>query len=162
MSPPWGYGPNPSGVRLPSLARRVTVGLLLLAPLLLFTVGLPAVVLAQLADHGFGSHIGLVQTTVGGAVLSILSSLTYILRPTRVYGPVRGVRAGAAIAYLLFLVPYAVLTLPIGTGRLATIDYAMLLQWLALVPVFSLAGAALITVSDARDVLPRLRMDFPA
>ena len=162
MSPPWGYGPSPSGAKLPSLSRRVVIGVLLLVPLILFTVGLPAVAFSQLSSHGVSSNVNLVQTTVGGAVLSILSALAYILRPTRAYGPVLGVRAAAAIAYLLFLVQYAIVSIPIGSGRLASINYAMLLQWLALVPVFSLAAAALITVSDAKDVSPRLRMDFPA
>jgi hypothetical protein len=157
-----GYGPNPPGVRRPTFSRRAAIATILLIPLLIVTVGVPAYVLGFLDQHGGSAGVNLLQTTAGGVALSALSALAYLLRPTRAYGPAVAARAIAALVYLLSLAGYASIAFPVGSSVVATLNYASLLVWLALVPAFSLIGALFITASDARDVDARLRRDFPA
>lgn len=162
MSPPNGYGPSPPGVRLPSLAGRAAVAGLLLGVLLALTVGLPAILLTQLGAHGVSSSITPLDTTLGGIAISVLSAAAYLLRPTRAYGPVVVGRAVATIVYFLLLVQYATVAIPVGSGATATVDYAALLQVLALLPLFGVVGGALVAVSDLRRLDDRLRAEFPA
>jgi hypothetical protein len=161
MSPPSGYGPNPPGVRLPSLGPRVALAGLYLVFLLAISVGLPAVLFAELGQYSGHSGINPIDTTLGGTFVSVLAVNAFLLRPTRAYGPAAAARALATTAYLLFLVPLATVALPVASDANVTLGYAPLLEYLALVPLFSLAAALLITASDWREPYARLRIDYP-
>jgi hypothetical protein len=156
------YGPDPVGVRRPSLGRRVAGGVLILVPTLAITAGVPAYALAVLGSHGVASSVSVLQTTIGGLLLSILSAMAYIARPGRGYGPAVMARAAAAMGYFLTLANLATATVPIGGGTYATVDYSGVLRLLALVPTLSLVGGALVTYSDRRNLPARLRREFPA
>jgi hypothetical protein len=157
-----GYGPDPPGVRRPSLFGRLVVGLLILFVLVLLTVGVPIYLLALLGTQGAVSGLGATQVTVGGLVLSGLSAVAYVLRPTRLYGPIGVTRALGTIAYFLLLAGNASVTLPVGANATATVDYASVPTLLAAVAAFGLLSAALVTWSDARYPTARLEKEFPA
>jgi hypothetical protein len=157
-----GYGPDPPGVRRPSLFGRLVVGLLLLFLLVLLTVGVPVYLLALLGTHGAVSVLGTTQLTVGGLVLSGLTAAAYVLRPTRLYGPVGVTRALGTIVYFLLLAGNASITLPVGANATATVDYASVPILLAGVAAFGLLSAALVSWSDARYPSARLEKEFPA
>jgi hypothetical protein len=143
------------------LAPRLVLGGLLLLPLLILTVGLPAYVLGQLGGHGATSSISLMQTTIGGVAISFLSAAVFILRPTRGYGPSVMARAAVTSVYFLTLAGNALVSVPLPGGPTIGVSYGTLLDWLALIPAFSLVGGALVTFSDQGDLAARLRRDFP-
>jgi hypothetical protein len=157
-----GYGIDPPGVQRPSLAKRVAIGIVLLIPLLAISVGLPEYALQQLKLVGASSVVTSEQVILGGVVLSVLWSLTYILRPTRAYGASGMARAVSTSIYFLLLSPFASVTLPLGGNLIGTIDYGGLLVAFAIIPLFSLVGAFLVLLSDRRDFDTRLRLEFPA
>lgn len=161
MSPSWGYGPSPSGTRLPSLAGRLVVGVMVLIFSIAITVGAPAYLL-QLLGHGQGSSVTDLQLVVGGSIVSVLASAAYVLRPTRAYGPTSAARSLALIFYLTLLIPNARLTIPLGLETTATVDYSVMLLALSVVPLLWLVSALFVSLSDIWDPVARLRIDFPS
>ncbi len=161
MSPTWGYGPSPSGTRLPPLRTRLLLGLLLLLASIAVTVGAPAYLLHLLGEgHGYSS-VNDLQIVVGGTVVSILSTAAYVARPTRAFGPLSAARSAALILYLTLLASNATLTIPLGGASTATVTYSGMLLALSVVPLLWLMSALLVTLSDIWDPVARLRIDFP-
>ncbi|MHB8351637.1 MAG: hypothetical protein ACYDFT_02950 [Thermoplasmata archaeon] len=157
----WGYGPSPSGTRLPPFGTRLTIGILILIPSVAITVGAPAYLL-ELLGHGQESTVTDLTIVIGGSIVSVLSSAAYVLRPTRAYGPTSAARSAALILYLTLLASYARLTIPLGLETTATITYSEMLLALSVVPLLWLVSALLVTLSDIWDPVARLRIDFPS
>lgn len=156
-----GYGPDPVGVRRPSLALRLAVAVLLATFLVALSVGLPEYLLAHLGSHSSVGASAPLGTALAGGTVSVLTSVAYVLRPTRAYGPAAAVRAAAAITYFLTLSGYATFLLPLGAASTVTVNFAPLLELLALIPVLGLGSAIFAGLSDWRSPLARLRRDFP-
>jgi hypothetical protein len=156
-----GYGPDPPGVRRPSLVGRVALGAVLLVPLLLVSVGLPEYALGRLHLAGASSLISSAQVAVGGVVLSALWAASFILRPTRAYGAAGMARAVATSAYFLLLAHFATVTLPLGQGVVGSIDYGDLLVAFAVIPLFGFIGSLLVLWSDRTNLDTRLRLEYP-
>jgi hypothetical protein len=156
-----GYGPDPPGVRRPSLGGRVALAVVLLVPLLALTVGLPTYALGELHVAGATSLISSVQVVVGGVVLSALWALAFVLRPTRLYGAAGMARATATSLYFVLLAPFASVTFPLPHGILGTIQYGELLVAFAIVPVFGFVGSLFVLVSDRHNLDTRLRLEYP-
>lgn len=147
--------------KIPSLPRRLVVAGLLLVPLLLFWVGLPTIALHELGAHGIGSSLGVATVSVVGVALSVLAAARYVLRPTRAYGPMAFLVAVATSAYLLAIVPFATLSLTIGSSVDLTLNYAPALTLFAIIPAFAAAAALLTTVEDGMRPGERLPFDYP-
>lgn len=156
------FGPNPPGAELPSVPRRVALGLLRVVPVLVLLVGIPTLVLNQLTAAGIRSNIGLLAVSLGGLLFTAFSTARYIVRPTRAFGPVGIARGGAAFAYLYYLLPSASLVIPAGAHSSLTIGYGSVIEALLVVPVLMVLTASLVTVQDHRGLAARLRADFPA
>ena len=147
--------------RRPRLGPRLVLGTLLLLPLLLLTVGIPAYLLNQLEGHGASSSISLMQTTIGGLALSLLSAAVYILRPSRGYGPSVMARAAVTSVYFLTLAANTLVSVSLPGGPTIGVSYGTLLEWLAVLPAFSMVAGAFVTYSDQGDLEARLRREFP-
>lgn len=156
------FGPNPPGVELPSVPRRVALGLLRVVPVLVLLVGIPALLLGELTSAGIRSNVGLVTVSFGGLLFTAFSTARYILRPTRAFGPVGIARGGAAFAYLYYLIPSASLVIPAGMHSSLTLSYASVLEALLVVPILMVVTAGVVTVQDRRGLAARLRADFPS
>jgi hypothetical protein len=155
------FGPNPPGVELPSVPRRVALGMLRIVPVLILLVGVPTAILGYLSSAGIHSNVSLLTVSIGGLIFTVFSTARYILRPTRAFGPVGVARAGAAFAYLWYLLPNASLVIPAGSQSTLTLNYGSVVEALLVVPVLMLLTACLVTVQDYRGFAARLRADFP-
>ncbi|HEV2450141.1 MAG TPA: hypothetical protein VGU43_07035 [Thermoplasmata archaeon] len=156
------FGPNPPGAELPSVPRRVTLGLLRVVPVFVLLVGVPTFLLGELASAGIHSNVSLLTVSFGGLLFTAFSTARYILRPTRAFGPVGIARGGAAFAYLYLLIPSASLIIPAGAHSSLTLGYADVIEALLVVPILMVVTAALVTVQDHRGLAARLRADFPS
>jgi hypothetical protein len=156
------FGPNPPGVELPSVARRVILGMLRVFPVLVLLVLVPTAILTYLSAQGVHASTSLVTVGVGGLALTALSTARYIARPTAAYGPIGVLRAVVAFAYLWFLLPSANAVLPAGSQATIGLNFAPVIEALLVVPVILLVTALLVSVSDYRNLGARLRLDFPA
>jgi hypothetical protein len=153
--------PVAPAARIPSLARRLTIGAIRLVLLLLLYVGVPVIGLSILASHGLASGFPLPTVTAFGAALSILSTARYIGRPTRAYGPLCIVTSAGGILYFLYFSGLASVSLHLSNVSIELV-FGALLALLALVPAFGLAAGVVTTVEDARHPGERLPFDYPA
>jgi len=151
----------PPAPRIPSLARRLLFGGLMLVPLLVLWVGLPSAAVTTLGRYGVSSGISLLAVTVGGTILSVLGAARYVLRPTRAYGPVAALTSAATVAYLLALVPEAHATFSVSGTVTLTVTYGTVLVLFALVPAIRLVSALVTTAEDGLHPGERLPFDFP-
>ncbi|MGI0128980.1 MAG: hypothetical protein ACREDE_10960 [Thermoplasmata archaeon] len=156
------YGPSPHGVQLPSLPGRIALALVRVIPLLVLLVGVPAAIIGYLAAAGIHSNVSLFTVGVGGILFTVFSTVRYLLRPTRAFGPAGVLRAGAGFGYLWYLIPSAFLQIPAGSHATLTLGYGTVLEALLVVPVLMLITAGLVTVQDHRNFAERLRLDFPS
>ncbi|MCI4345781.1 MAG: hypothetical protein L3K07_03390 [Thermoplasmata archaeon] len=156
------FGPDPPGAALPSVGRRVTLGLFRVFPLLILLVGIPAAILGYLAGAGVQAGTSVYTVSVGGLALTALSTARYIMRPTAAFGPVGLLRAGAAFAYLWFLRPTASVLVPAGAHVTLALDYSTVVEALFVIPLLLFVTAVLVTIQDHRNLAARLRVDFPA
>ncbi|MCI4337217.1 MAG: hypothetical protein L3K17_08535 [Thermoplasmata archaeon] len=154
-------GPAPPRAQVPSLARRLVVGALIMLPLLVFWVGLPTIALEQLGNRGVSSSLGVATISAVGLLLAFLGAARYVAKPTRAYGPLEFLGAVAMSAYLLAIVPFANLHLSVGNSVDLTLNYAPLLELLAIIPAFAAAAALLTTVEDGLRPGERLPFDYP-
>lgn len=69
--------------------------------------------------------------------------------------------AVATSAYLLAIVPFATLSLTIGSSVDLTLNYAPALTLFAIIPAFAAAAALLTTVEDGMRPGERLPFDYP-
>jgi hypothetical protein len=161
IRPPVPSTPVAPAARIPSLARRLTIGSIRLVLLLLLYVGVPVIGLSILAAHGLASSFPIPTVTVFGAVLSILSTARYVGRPTLAYGPLCIVTSAGGILYFLYFSGLASVSLHLSNVSIELV-FGALLALLALVPAFGLAAGVVTTVEDARHPGERLPFDYPA
>lgn len=151
----------PPGARIPSLGRRVAIGILRLVPVMIVLVGVPLGALTFLESHGVSVPISTLQITLGGTALALLGFARYVLRPTRAFGPVSMLGSLVAIVYLLSLVPNASVSIPAGQGSTVTFTYATLFLVLAVIPAIRILSAFVTTVEDWLHPGERLPFDYP-
>lgn len=151
-----------AGYRIPSLGYRILVGGLRLVPWILLLVGLPVGVLTYANSRGIALPVSILTVTAFGIALAVLSTLRYVLKPTRLFGPVSMLTSGVTIAYLLQLLaasPYR-FAIP-RTGAGIGLGFASLVVVLLLVPILALASGLVTTIEDLRSPRERLPFDFP-
>jgi hypothetical protein len=141
---------------IPSLGRRITIGGLRAFFVLLAYGILPVTALGILSADGLSSTVPRAALVFVAVVLGLLSAAAYIARPTKWFGPISAVASLVSLAYLLYLAPIASFGFSIGGGSLS-IDFGQLLRILAIVPVFGLLAAVVITVEDFARPRERVR-----
>ncbi len=146
---------------VPSLARRLGFGALVFVGLLVAWVVVPVSLLGLLESHGGVSTISLSFITAVGVGLAALGAGRYILKPTRLFGPLAALSSIVAILYLLLLSGSAHLTFEVSSQTALTLDYGTILEYLVIVPVFGLASALVTTVEDVVRPGERLRVEYP-
>ena len=163
MTPPKAPPPDAPEVHpvRPPLLGRIIVGSFLLVGLLLVFVALPYAALTTLGSVGVTSSLPIQAVTAGGFILAALSAVRYVVKPTRLFGPVGVVQSVAAVLYLFAFAPFGSLS-ALVMGATVTVTYGDLLLAALAIPLLSLVGAALTTVEDLRHPFERLRYDFPA
>lgn len=153
--------PSPASASVPSLARRGAVAGVLFLALLLVWVVVPAELLARVATFGVQSSLDLSTLVVVGTLVATLGALRSFARPTRAFGPVAMLASAVSIGYLVFLSGGAHLSINIGSGGQATVDYGRLLLLLAAVPAFGFAAGIVATVEDLWHPDERVRATYP-
>ncbi len=152
--------PTPAA-NVPSLARRLTIGSLRLVPLLVFYVVIPDLGLQSLQAHGIASGLPFGAVTVFGAVLAVISTVAYVARPTRAYGPLATVSSLGKVVYLLYFAAFATISITISSIGVQ-LEFGDLLRLLAIVPAFGVVAGLLTTVEDVRRPGERIPLDYPA
>ncbi|MCI4368966.1 MAG: hypothetical protein L3K09_05330 [Thermoplasmata archaeon] len=147
--------------RIPSLGRRLLGGALRFVPLLVLWVGVPYYAFRAAGQYGVHSPISLPALGTIGLFVAFLSAASYVLKPTRLYGPVSFVGSLLVIGYLLSIVPSATLTLTVGNGVNVSLGYGTLVLFLLAAPILSALSALVTAAEDAVDPLERLSVDFP-
>jgi hypothetical protein len=151
------------GYRIPSLGYRILGGALRLVPAVLLLVGIPAGILAYASSRGISLPISIVTVSVFGFVLAILAAVRYIVKPTRLFGPISMAASAVAIVYLVLLYrtsPYR-FAIP-GTQATLGIGFTDLVLLLLLVPAITLGAGLVTTIEDVRHPSERLPFDYPA
>jgi hypothetical protein len=148
--------------RVPSLGWRIMVASLRLIPLILLFVGLPAAALVFLASHSIALPLSILVVTVAGAVIVALSTVRYVAKPTRLYGPLSVGASAFVLGYVFYILSRStyIFTVP-GADVTVHLTYTMFLELLLIVPALSLVAAVLTTVEDARSPSERLPYDYP-
>jgi hypothetical protein len=118
--------------------------------------------LTFLQSHGISLPVSILTVEVAGIVISVLSTLRYILRPTRLYGPLSVATSAVTIGYLLVLLAQATyrITIP-NSSAVVAIGYTRLLELALIVPLLALAAGLVTTVEDLRAPRERLPYDYP-
>lgn len=148
--------------RIPSLGYRILAGGLRLVPLLVVLVGLPVAVLTFLSAHGIALPVSILTVEVAGILISVLSTVRYVLRPTRAYGPASLATSAVTVGYLIVLWEQSTYRLAVpGTSATISVGYGLLIELLLLAAAFGLAASLVTTVEDFRSPGERLPFDFP-
>ncbi len=151
-----------SAYTVPSLGYRILAGGARLVPLLVLLVGLPVAVLTFLRSHDLSLPVSILTVESAGILLSVLSTVRYIVRPTAAYGPVSIATSAVAIGYLLVLLAQATYQLSVPSSSVAlSVGYARLLQLALLVPALALLAGLVTTVEDWVSPKERLPFDYP-
>ncbi len=148
--------------RIPSLTYRILAGAARLVGLLVVLVGLPDAVLAFLDGQGLNLPIPIATVTVAGALISALATARYILRPSRLYGPLSIATSLVTIAYLFWIWEGATYLLRIPqVSATLSVGYADLILLALIVPTLGLFSAVVTTVEDLSSPSERLPFDYP-
>ena len=153
-----------AGHRIPSLSYRILAGAALLVGLFVALVALPDSVLAYLQGHGVALPLPIETATVAGAILSALATARYILRPSRLYGPLSIATSLATIGYLLqfwWAASYR-FTIPGSSSATFQVGYVDLILLLLVVPALGLLAGVVTTIEDLSAPGERLPFDYPA
>ena len=162
MTTPSGPPVVPGGYHVASLGYRVLVGGLRLIPLLILLVGLPDAALAYLSSHGIALPVSVLTVTVAGITIGVLSTVRYLVRPTRAYGPVSILTSAVVLAYLFVLWLGASYRVAVPSSSVVlTIGYADLIGLLLIVPALGVAAGLVTSVEDLLSPGERLPFDFP-
>ena len=150
-------------VRIPSLAQRAALGVLLAIGVYIAAVSLPIYALHALASQNIPINLSESSLTYYGVAWAILAGATYIVRPYRAYGPLAMSTDAAAILYLFVF--YAASPLGVSlTGSSVTsvsVGYTAVILLFMLVAVFYLAGNAVTTYEDLARPGERLYSTYP-
>jgi hypothetical protein len=154
--------PRPATSSVPSLGYRILAGGTRLIPLLVALVLLPVAVLTFLRSHGVTLPVSIVTVEVAGVVISVLSTLRYILRPTSAYGPLSVATSSVTVGYLLVLWVQSTYRFALPNSSVAiAVDYSRLVELALIVPLLALAAGLVTTVEDLRHPGERLPFDYP-
>jgi len=152
--------PGPSSV--PSLGYRILAGGTRLVPLLVVLVMLPVAALTYLQSRSVNLPVSILTVEVGGVAISVLSTLSYILRPTRAFGPLSVATSSVTIVYLLVLLAQSTYQIAVpNSSATISVGYSLLLDLVLIVPLLTLAAGLVTTVEDLRVPGERLPFDYP-
>ena len=140
--------------------RAVGAGLLFLGLELLY-VGLPLGAIRTVSRFGLSLTEPTTVIAVFGSLCAVLGAASFLVRPTRAYGPLLLAASAAGLAYLWALLPYAHFALSVGGGG-ATLGFEGLLELLMVLPAFGLVRGALVLAQDVRDFPARRAYEYPA
>jgi hypothetical protein len=162
LSAPAEPPPRPEAYQVPSLGYRILAGGARLVPLLVVLVGLPVAGLQYLAAHQVSLPVSVVTVAAYGVAISALSTVRYVVKPTRAYGPVSMATSAVAFSYLFTLWLQATYRISVPTSAVTiSVGYVELIDLLLLVPALTLVAGLLASVEDLRSPMERLPFDFP-
>jgi hypothetical protein len=148
--------------RIPSLGWRILGGALRVIPLVILLIGVPVAILTFLQAHGIALPLPIEIAELAGIALTILIVARYILKPTRLYGPIAIAVSTVTLLYLYYLWVNSHYTLAIpGADVSITVAYGEFILLLMLVSALTLAAGVLTTIEDVRSPRQRLPFDFP-
>lgn len=154
--------PPVGNYRIPPLGNRILVGGLRLIPTVLLLVGIPAGILTYLGSHGLNLPLSVLTVTIAGLVIAALSTARYVLKPTRLYGPLSIATSAVALVYLLAILAVAQVTLHLSHPAISIgVDYSKIIELVLLVPALGLAAGVVTTIEDVRSPRERLPFDYP-
>jgi hypothetical protein len=148
--------------RTPSWAFRGAIGGIRLIFLIILLVALPVGLINFLHSFKIPFPISVQTEILYGVTISVLLTARYMLRPTRVYGPMCIATALVTIAFFVLLLsvsPY-ILSIP-NTSASISLGFGLLLLLLLIVPALSLIAGVVTTVEDIRRPTERLAVEFP-
>lgn len=156
--------PAPRLPALPSIARRVLVGVGITVALLLLLVIVPLQVIARLnALSGAGFSLSLPNSDIVlyGVAVALLYGLRAAFRPSRAFGPLTIAASGVSVLYLLYLARHATFSVTGGDVgiQLGAGPFFMLL---AIVPLFGVLSGIVTSVEDFARPGERLSYEYPA
>lgn len=152
--------PDPATYRIPSLARRLVVGVAIAALVLVFVGVVPYEILTRLSAAGLATALPAQAVILGGLAFAAFAAARHIAKPTRAFGPVTIAGAAFSIGYLLFISQRA--TIAFSThDTTVTLAYGSVFVLLVVVPLLRLASGAFTTIEDARHPGERLPFDYP-
>jgi hypothetical protein len=148
---------------VPSLGYRILAGGTRLVPLIVLLVILPVAALMYLQSHGITLPVSVATVTVAGLIISVLSTVRYIARPTAAYGPVSVATSLVTIVYLLVLWVQSTYRIAVPNSSVViAVGYTELLELALLIPALALAAGLVTTVEDLAHPRERLPFDYPA
>lgn len=161
----WRSGPPPlvpQPYRIPSLTYRLFIAGLMGLGLVILLVLIPDQLVYTARYYGASFQLPEGELVGFGAGISLLSPLAYILKPTRLYGPIFAVKSLLVLLYLLVLANVAYLTFIFPHGEAtATFGFVALVTLVAIIPALKLVSALVTTAEDLKDPKERLPFDFP-
>jgi len=151
----------PPGFRIPSLARRLTIGVLTGVALFFVLVILPTEALSRLAELsvGFTTQVPVGAIELSGTAIALLYAARPVVAPMRAYGPVYAAGALVSLGYLLYLAPLAWVALGMGEVGIA-LGFGGLLTLLAIVPLLSIGAGIVTTLEDFARPGERVRYQY--
>ncbi len=152
-------------LRIPPVAQRVALGVLVFLGLYIGVVGIPLYAIQVLQGRNIPINISQTNLLLFGGAVAVLAAAQYAAKPYRSYGPVSMATNVAELLYLWLLYLSSPLSLNFGSGGNTTtvaIGFTSVVLLLMLVVVISLAGDAVTTVEDFRKPAERLYWTYPA
>ncbi len=154
----------------PSLAPgplRILMGILSFVGLFALLVLVPVVALPSWLRLPPGDSaawsVGASTLILWGTLLALLYGAKVVSRPTRLFGPLIVAASGAALLYLVSILPLADVTLArAGASPLIlTIGYGPFLLLAMVVPSLKILSGLLVTLEDVRYPGSRISREFP-
>lgn len=148
-------------LKIPPIAQRVSLGVLVFLGVYIGTVGLPTYVLQALAANNIPVNISQTTLMYYGGAMAVLAGAQYAVKPYRAYGPVAMGTNVTELLYLWLLYQASPLTLSFGgsnggNGAEIALGYTIVILALMLVSLLSLAAYAVLTYEDVSHPAERL------
>ena len=153
--------PEPA-LKIPSLGRRIAFGTLRTIPLIIVLVILPWYGLRAAESAGLHSPLPVGAILAAGLLISVISALRYVARPTKAFGPLSVLASVVGLVYLLYLRSLAEFSVSAGQGMSISLTYSGLLTYALLVPLFGLLAGIVTTVEDFARPGERVRYQYAA
>jgi hypothetical protein len=151
-------------LRIPPLAQRVALGVLVFLGVYIGVVGLPSYAIQVLQSQNIPINLSPTNLMYFGGAMAVLSGAQYAVRPYRAYGPVAIGTNVAELLYLWLLYQTSPIRLSLGGGNdhiAIALGFATVVLLLMLVTLISLAGDAVTTYEDFRKPAERLYWTYP-
>ena len=162
-APPTSPTPGYLGYRVPPLGYRIIISGLYLVPAIVVLVGLPVAALGFLQTHNVALPVSIETVSLFGFAIAILIAVRYVVKPTKLFGPVSIAVSAVGLLYLVLLYLSATYTFSLPNANVAIeVTYVRLIELLMLVPVLTILAGVVTTVEDLRAPGERLPFDFPA